>query len=295
MVLDPLGGVVKRTPRVPRIVFSDLDDTFLTHDKRVTPENSALLDEFERRGIQFVPCSGRVFGGIPKDLCSRACVDYAVSANGAVITDTATGEPVASWLLPVESVKRLYEKVKDLDVTFDVFVEGRAYSERARYDRLDTFNIPPHQVAFLRSDRIQLDITIPEFLDQLLSRPQGLAGVERMSTHYKDPEVFGTVTALVDADPSIHWASSGRWNIEINDIQTSKGTALVWLCDRLGIDIADSIAFGDNLNDVSMIEAAGRGVVVDNGTEAAKAAADALTASCEESGVAAFFKKEYGF
>ena len=73
MVLDPLGGVVKPAPRVPRIVFSDLDDTFLTHDKRITPENAALLEEFARRGIQFVPCSGRVFGGIPKDLCALDC------------------------------------------------------------------------------------------------------------------------------------------------------------------------------------------------------------------------------
>ena len=75
-------------------------------------------------------------------------------------------------------------------------------------------------------------------------------------------------------------------NIEINKKGCDKGTALYSLCKVLGIDPQNTMAAGDNGNDLGMLKAAGFAAVVGNGIEEAKAIADAVVAPCIEDGFA---------
>ena len=59
----------------------------------------------------------------------------------------------------------------------------------------------------------------------------------------------------------------------------SKGKAVEFLCDYLGIPIAESVACGDAANDISMIKAAGIGVAMQNATDDAKLSADYITSN----------------
>jgi hydroxymethylpyrimidine pyrophosphatase-like HAD family hydrolase len=69
----------------------------------------------------------------------------------------------------------------------------------------------------------------------------------------------------------------------------NKGTAILLLLDILGIDVADSLALGDNNNDLEMLAAVGTGIAMGNGTPEAKAAADEVTAAVDEDGLAHAF------
>ena len=75
-------------------------------------------------------------------------------------------------------------------------------------------------------------------------------------------------------------------NIEINSLDADKGLALKALCGRLGLDMGQTMAFGDGSNDINMLRAAGLGVAMANAAEAVKAAADMETGDNEHSGVA---------
>jgi hydroxymethylpyrimidine pyrophosphatase-like HAD family hydrolase len=66
----------------------------------------------------------------------------------------------------------------------------------------------------------------------------------------------------------------------------SKATALARLCEQRNIDSRDVIAFGDMPNDLPMLSWAGHGVAVANAHPDVRAAADEVTASNDESGVA---------
>ena len=66
-------------------------------------------------------------------------------------------------------------------------------------------------------------------------------------------------------------------NIEVMGAGATKGTALTWLCGHLGEDVADAWAFGDNINDIPMIRAAGHGCAMKNAEPEDRAAADAVT------------------
>ena len=74
--------------------------------------------------------------------------------------------------------------------------------------------------------------------------------------------------------------------MEINHADATKGKALLGLCRALDIDPSETMAFGDGLNDISMLRAAGVGVAMGNASESVKAAADLVTAGCDSAGVA---------
>ena len=67
------------------IVFSDMDGTLLTSDKQVSDATWAMLDELARRGIEFVPCTGRPLSGVFEPILAHPAVHYAVCANGASV------------------------------------------------------------------------------------------------------------------------------------------------------------------------------------------------------------------
>ena len=82
-------------------------------------------------------------------------------------------------------------------------------------------------------------------------------------------------------------SSSMYNNLEINAEAATKGNALLWLADHLGIPREETMAFGDGENDISMLKAAGTGVAMGNASDHVKAAADEVTLTNEQDGVAA--------
>ena len=82
---------------------------------------------------------------------------------------------------------------------------------------------------------------------------------------------------------------SARWYPDFTDITAigaDKGTALKTVAAHLGIDIKDTIAFGDGANDKPILRAAGTGVAMGNATDDVKAAADYVAGGVDEDGVA---------
>ena len=81
-------------------------------------------------------------------------------------------------------------------------------------------------------------------------------------------------------------ATSGIAFVEITPDGAHKGAAVARLCQRLGIDRSEVIAFGDNNNDLTMLEWAGRGVAMGNAVDEAKRVADEITSTNVDHGVA---------
>lgn len=73
---------------------------------------------------------------------------------------------------------------------------------------------------------------------------------------------------------------------EISNININKSTALTCICQHLGADRKDCIAFGDSMNDIEILQAAGVGVAMGNADSGVKEIADQICESCEEDGVA---------
>lgn len=264
-----------------RIVFSDLDRTLLATDKSLPSENVRALAELARRDVEFVPCSGRSITGLPRMLVEHPACHYAVCANGATVVDARTEQVLHEALLDREHCVSLYEKLRDLPVSFDLFADGKIYAERARYDALDGFGIEPHELRLVKGTRTPVDEVVPEIVVKVKR-------LERVTVFWKTPQDRDRVIACVEDDPALAWTTSSPHDIEVSDRAASKGAGLTWLCGYLGIPVADAVAFGDMPNDLSMIEAAGDGVAVSNATPDVLAAANHVTGSNDEGGVGAY-------
>ncbi len=250
-----------------RIVFSDLDQTILATDKSLPARNRAALDRLAELGREFVPCSGRVLGALPPVLLDHPATHYAVTGNGAVVVEVASGRALHTTLMDRASCTRLYERVADREVTFDLLADGKCYAERPRYEMLSDIGIAGPQLKLIRDTRTPVDVLVPQLV-------QSVSRLERVTLLWKHPRDRDSVIRCVEEDPKLTWTTSGPHNIEISDAHASKGGGLTWLCGYLGIPVADSVAFGDMDNDVSMILAAGDGVAVANAADSVKAVAD---------------------
>lgn len=269
------------------IFFSDMDGTFLTSAKEVSPAGWRALDALAAAGVEFVPCTGRAASGLPSELLAHPAVRHIVSSNGAVAlelnrddpTDTSRARMLASWPLPREKARAIWEIARRFDVTFDTFVGGEVYTRRDQVERLAEFVDDPPVLATMRATRTPVD----EDPSETIARADM---VERVAMYWKDPTDRDAILTALQGVEDIEVTRSYPTNIEVMEAGTSKGTAMTWLCVHLGTSAAAAVAFGDNLNDVSMLEAAGLGVAVANAEPEVRAATDVTCPSNDEDGVA---------
>lgn len=269
------------------IVFADMDDTFLATDKTVPAGNLALLDLMGEKGVPFVPCTGRVWSAVAGQVLAHAATRYAVASDGAVVMDVRDlNNPRRLHLsaLGRERALALYERVRELPVTFDAFWDGKIYVSRRRFELMRGFDIPPYDRDMYLRYRTPMDMSTPRLL-------QSLPNVERITIFTGEDDVRARAIEAVAEDPTLHYTYSSARNLEVMDADTSKGAAVRWLCDRLGIPRAQSVGFGDSPNDLSMLAAVGDGVAVANAYPEAKAAAAHVARwTCDESAVARYLE-----
>lgn len=266
-----------------KIVFSDLDGTLLANDKSISDTTFAVLNQLAERDIEFVPCSGRPFSGIKTELINLAATHYVVCSNGALVcavNSDGSCEVLHREEMPKDSLLWLYEQVKDKDIIFDVLADGKSYSELKRFVKMDSFGLDPLALPDMKAMRTPYDATVPELVPSLKH-------VERVSIYWKDIQDRRDIIELVESRPDLSWVNSMPTNLEISSVSASKGAALMWLCNYLNIPVADSVAFGDGKNDISMLEVAGEGVAMLNAVpEVLEGATHITTLNNDESGVA---------
>lgn len=266
-----------------KLVFVDMDGTFLDSHKAISEKNEQALAQADELGVQFVPCTGRNVNGVPAQMMAHDCVKYAVCCNGALVCDANSMETLREVALEKSLVASLYDQVKDLPVTFDLFADGKVYTFADRWRYLDEMGIDEPTRVQIKAVRERYDGSFEELL-------ASCGSVCRVNVFYLDEASKQQVWNVVDANPGLRRTSSLPTNIEITHVDAHKGAGLRWLCDHLGIDADDTVAFGDSENDLTMLAAAGDGVAMANSLPCALDAADHVTKSCDESGVAAYLE-----
>lgn len=270
------------------IFFSDMDGTFLTDDKAVSPASRRALDAIAAAGMEFVPCTGRAAGGIHAELLAHPAVRHIVSSNGAMVmeldeeapTDLDRARVLMSSPLDRGRARAVWEIARRHDVTYDVFADGDCICRRDFFERVPEF-VPDEQVA---RGMVETRTPVDEDPLETIARVRTL---DRVAMYWKDPADRDAILEALHGIGGIDVTSSYPTNIEVMEAGVSKGSALAWLCGHLGLACADAVAFGDNYNDVEMLRTAGMGVAMANAEEDVRACADRVCASNAEDGVAA--------
>ena len=264
----------------PKLILTDLDGTLLRDDKSLSPANRAALVRAAAQGAEVVVATGRFFGGIPRELLELPFLRYFILMNGAKVYDRREDRVLYRSEIPLAQAERVMDLLEPLDCTVDCYQNDVGWMERRYFDHLDYYVTDPVSRAMVRSHRRPVDDL----------RAQVRAGgntVQKMQAYFPHLELRPRVMALLRREvPGVVQSVSLPTNLELNAAGATKGAALAALCRALGLDPLDTAAFGDGTNDVSMLAAAGVGVAMANGAPETRQAADLVTVSNQEDGVA---------
>ncbi len=267
-----------------RLIAFDLDGTLFNDKKEVTPETFRTLERAAGMGIEIVPSTGRFWNAIPDNIKALSFVRYALTLNGAAIFDVKAGKVIAEFTIPTLRAETLCHVFDDLGVIYDFVADGKGYMRRDNYERLSEVMVAEWQTKIVR------DMRSP--VDDVYGTLSNVSGVQKMQIYTLDRALReNLLKSLPYVFPKLLFTSSVPNNIEINDTKANKGGGLKFLAEYLGIPMSETLAFGDGLNDITMIEAAGTGVAMENAVDEVKAAADYVTLDCNNDGVAEGIKR----
>jgi len=263
-----------------RLIALDLDGTLLDPDKRVSARSREALRQAAAMGIHVVPATGRFYKGMPAAVRELPFVRYVITINGAQVWDAAEGKSVCRAEIPMEQAERLFDFMDALPVIYDCYQDDWGWMDRKFYEQIDGFIDDRFELDMARNLRSPVD----DFRAELRRRNRP---VQKSQMFFRDVPLRNRVLEAMPAlFPALSVSSATSINIEVNDRDAQKGTALRRLCAALGVDPSEAMAFGDNLNDLTMIEAAGVGVAMGNACGAVKDAAQLVTAANDDEGVA---------
>jgi hypothetical protein len=203
--------------------------------------------------------------------------EYVISYNGGAITENKGNKMLHFEGIPFELAQEFYRRGLDYDVCIHIYTKDMVYA----------YNYVQEEIDYL-AGRMEVTEIFDRNIDFL--KGQDIVKALYMNTDFaylkKIEEDLKDITQNVDVS-----FSSNRY-IEFNHQGVNKGQGLLSLAELLGVKREETIAIGDNYNDLSMIKAAGLGVGVQNSAEGMKKDCDYITqATCNENAVAEVINK----
>jgi Cof subfamily protein (haloacid dehalogenase superfamily) len=257
-----------------KVIATDLDGTLLRSDGTVSSRTVEVLREASAEGKLVALVTGRPLRWLSRVYDQLGASYPAVCANGAVVYDPSEDRALhVNPLLPsvlAQLCERLRAAVPEARFAVEV-EEGRILHHETEYP--------------LRWDTDDPAVRAVSSLAELTS----VAAVKLLvRAGERDPDEFtALITKTLDGlAEATHSSFSGL--VEISAAGVTKAAGLAWLCERHGTTAAGVVAFGDMPNDLPLLAWAGRGVAVANAHPAVLAAADEITLTNDEDGVAAY-------
>ena len=269
-----------------KIVALDLDGTLLDSHKQLSAVNRDALARAAENGALIVPTTGRFFGMMPEAVRSLPFVRYAITVNGAQVYDRETDSAIVREEIPREMALAVMRLLDGFDVIYDCYRSNWGWMSEAFKAKAADYATDEHYLKMVRDFRKP----VPE-LKAHLEDTAAEGNVQKIMLFARldgPKDVTRKITEAVNARfPEIKVTSTTWNNLELNIASAHKGVALKRFAEHLGLTLENCMALGDGRNDLTMIEAAGVGVAMSNAHPDVLAAADYVSLSNDENGVAA--------
>ncbi len=253
--------------KLQKILFTDLDGTFLDSKKQIGDYTRNVLDDWAKAGHKLVLCSGRDINSV-KNVKEYLHLDYpgmyVIGYNGGQIVDCETGKTIYRVTLSREQIFYLVQKAKEHGMHLHTYT--------------DTNIIAPCEDKELHY--YQRVIKTPVIFSEDLSAMDEDGACKCLAIELENAEKLEAFRKSLEPwaeENGVTMIYSNPRYLEIFPAISGKGAAVHKLCEILQINPALSIGAGDAENDLSMIQAAGMGIAMINGSEEVKMAATTIT------------------
>jgi 5-amino-6-(5-phospho-D-ribitylamino)uracil phosphatase len=258
-----------------RLVAIDLDGTLLDDSKRVSTETVDALKCVTGARVRVVIASARPPRSVRHVYRELGLDTLQINYNGALVWDEPSRKAVFHRPMEPAVVRRVIDLARG---RFPQVLVSCEILDRWCTDRFDD----TYTTETGRLFKPDLVAPVDEFCAGPITKLMLLA----------EPAVVSELEPLVRAMPlGITVIRSDPDLIQVMDASASKGLALRLVCDHYEVPMEQTMAIGDALNDVPMLEAAGVGVAMDNAHPHVKLAADWVAPSNNDHGVCAALKR----
>ena len=262
-----------------QMIALDLDGTLLQPDSTLSAAAEDALTKAISQGICIVVASGRAFTALPEKIRHFAGIRYAVTSNGAAVSELPAGKLLCTWTLPEQAVLDLL-KMQQAAGTFliESGIGGQMYAPEEYLNNLEKYRQAAPLQAYLKRTRVA-DMTA-----FLLEHQHEIDCIDLICPECAEKDRLRVQVQQEITD--IYVTSSTPELVEIAHAGAGKANGLQFLSEQTGIPAENILAFGNADNDAEMLAYAGIGVAVANASDACKQAADRITLSHTEDGVA---------
>ena len=262
-----------------KLIAMDLDGTLNNDEKRITAKTLAALMTAQKKGIRLALASARPSPGLFRERDILGLQEYGgilMSYNGGRIVDAGTGKVLFETAMEPAAARQVLHFLKKLPVT-PILDDGRQFYVTDSHGYKVEYECQNNAMTCKVVEDLEafLDFAPVKILMSVL--PEQLPQVQREIASFL-PETLTVV-------------QTAPFYLEVIPTVINKGQGIRDICGVLGLETAQVIAFGDAANDIPMLRTAGVGVAMGNAPEEVKAAADMVTASNNDDGIAAALEK----
>lgn len=274
-----------------RCIATDMDGTLLTATQQITAENREAILKAKEQGVEVVVATGRSFEEARFVLEESGLKLPMICVNGAEVR-SEDGEIVSSSPLNKAEARQAALRLVESGVYFEVYTNKGTFTEDEDMaitiivDIFSTANpeVPIEKIAEAAEERMHKGlITKIDHYDELFEDDQ--YEIYKLLAFSLDDDKLEAAKDGLKEISGLAVSSSGRENIEITSLEAQKGIALEKFVATRGISLEETMALGDNFNDVSMLEKVGKPVAMGNAAQEIKELCGEVTLTNEESGV----------
>lgn len=251
------------------MIVADIDGTLVTGDRQITPGVREAVRTVQARGVRVCLATGRMWQSAEPYFRRLGADPPAILYNGGLVFDFTTQMVLRQVQLDYDQARAVLEILRGIpEVQPHLYVDNRVYTGQANVltDR------------YRRKDGLQVE-EVGDLVQFLPRNPMKILIIGAR------PDLERAAGLIRRLPLPINLVFSEETYMEIIPMGSSKGVALQFVAQHLGIPLKAVIAVGDNLNDLEMIQLAGLGVAMGNAPDELKAHADFVTATNEQEGL----------
>lgn len=255
-----------------RLIVADLDGTLLTSEHVVSPFTACIIDEAVAQGVRFTVATGKTFASTPQ-LITRFNIQLPVICGNGTQIFNPDGTLFHEEPIPLVYALEAVQLAEAQGFTPIVYTfNGLLASERNEHVAELVAHHEPE----------------PEIVGDIT------AALRNGNKPYKMVMMHHDLDAVADFQMQLTETFAGRADVlrsglpnlvEVMTLGVNKGTALGYVLEHLGIAADETIAFGDNCNDLAMLQLAGIGVAMGHAPQEVRDGADYVTGTNDEDGV----------
>lgn len=267
-----------------KLIVSDFDGTLANSQNEVGKENIQAINRYVSDGGIFAVCTGRILPSILPRVRGIGLKGLVIACQGSVVADIESGKIIRNIKLGSVQTAHICAELEAIGANVQAFTDEGFYTDiPAEAESLKLYE----SITGINAKHVDMPVS-----SYILQHNISCHKVATLIAYEEQAELFKKLTAIFKDEFEV--TCSAKVLIEITPVGENKGTALEFLADHYGVPKALTCAVGDNLNDLSMIKAAGYGVAVGNASPALKEQAKYITVTNDNNAVAQVIN-DYGY